>query len=250
MCPANHCFDQAKEGYVNLLPAHRKRSRDPGDNREMIDARRRVHQSKLYQPLADRISRELGKQVRDEASLLDLGCGEGYYSGELLRQLAGVRLHGVDISRPAIRLAARACPDGEFAVASSFDVPLADASVDVALSVFAPTAEAELRRLVAPLGCFLRVTPGPLHLWELRQALYARPRPHPAPTARLAGFEDADQQSLQFEMQLQGQQLQDVITMTPYAYGGRREHKQQLAGLQSMRLQADFVLSFHRRLPA
>ena len=248
MCPANHCFDRAREGYVNLLPPHRKRSRDPGDNREMINARRRVHSARHYQPLADRMVLLLNENIRQGARLLDLGCGEGYYSGELIQRLAGTRLHAVDISRTAVKLAARACPEGEFAVASSVAVPLADATVDAAFSVFAPTDAAELKRLLAPGGCFLNVSPGPGHLWELRQVLYSQPRPHPTPTAQLEGFEAARQQSLAFTLELQGQQLQDVIAMTPYAYSARREHKQQLAELQSMRLQADFVLSLHRRL--
>ena len=216
----------------------------------MVDARRRVHAAGLYQPLADAIVELFAGQLGGGVSLLDLGCGEGFYSINLLRQMGSVELHAVDVSRPAVRLAARACPDGEFAVASSFAVPLPDAGVDGAFSVFAPTSETELRRLVAPGGFFLNVAPGPEHLWQLRQMLYAQPRAHPAPANRLDGFDESRQHSLAFELNLEGQQLQDVIAMTPYAYGGRREQKQQLAELRSMRLQTAFVLSLHRRGPA
>ena len=249
LCPANHCFDRAKEGYVNLLPANRKRSKAPGDNREMIDARRRVHATRLYQPLADRIADVLGDNLNPllRPRLLDLGCGEGYYSAELLRYLPGVSLYGVDVSKPAVRLAAKACPAGEFAVASSYEVPLADASIDAALSVFAPTGEAELKRLVAPGGWFLNVAPGPEHLWELRQVIYEQPRPHAAPQTRIPGFEEARQQLLEFQLELEGQQLQDLIAMTPYAYGGRREQKQQLNTLNSLVVRASFSLSLFRR---
>ena len=247
VCPANHCFDRAKEGYVNLLPSNRKRSKDPGDNREMVDARRRVHANKLYQPLADRIGDALGQTLHSATRWLDLGCGEGFYSAELVQRFSQVSLQGIDVSKPAVRCAAKACRGGQFAVASAFDVPMDDASVDAAFSVFAPTSDTELKRLVAPGGCFLNVAPGPDHLWELRQLIYRQPRPHAAPESRLDGFEEVSQQSLQFQLDLEGQQLQDLIAMTPYAYGGRRESKQQLQALDTLVLRAAFVLSLHRR---
>ncbi len=39
-CENRHQFDQAKEGYVNLLPVQHKGSREPGDSAEMMQARR------------------------------------------------------------------------------------------------------------------------------------------------------------------------------------------------------------------
>ena len=249
VCAANHCFDRAKEGYVNLLPANRKRSKDPGDNREMIEARRRVHAAERYRPLALRIATLLGAEVGDAATVLDLGCGEGYYDGVLLEQIKGIGLFGVDVSKPAVRLASRALPAGNFAVASSFDVPLADASVDAAFSVFAPTGDAELGRLLKPGGCFLDVSPGPRHLWELRQMIYEQPRPHAPVERSLVGFDRLEHELLEFTLDLEGQGLQDLIAMTPYAYGGRRESKSQLDTLQGLNLQASFSLALYRRTP-
>ena len=247
VCADNHCFDRAKEGYVNLLPANRKRSKEPGDNREMIDARRRVHAAQYYRPLAQRIASELAQYLDGPATALDLGCGEGYYAGTLLEQLRGTQLFGVDVSKPAIRLAARSVADAQFAVASSFDVPLADATVDVAFSVFAPTGAAELGRLLKSKGCFLDVSPGPRHLWQLRQMIYDQPRPHSDSMRTLPGFRLLKQELLDFELALEGQGLQDLIAMTPYAYGGRRESKAQLNALEKLSLQGSFAMTLYQR---
>lgn len=249
VCESGHCFDVAREGYVNLLPANRKHSKEPGDNREMIDARRRVHQAQLYRPLAEKIAEVMQPLAVADALVLDLGCGEGYYSGVLLESMAGILIHAVDISKPAVRLAAKACQAGHFAVASAFDVPLADTSVDAAFSVFAPTDDKELARLITPGGYFLDVSPAPSHLWELRQLLYDNPRQHEPALRHLPLFEHQASEQLSFRLMLAGEELADLIAMTPYAYGGQRENKKKLAQLDSLELQVSFALGLFRRLP-
>lgn len=250
MCETGHCFDCAREGYVNLLPASHKRSKDPGDNREMIDARHRVHQARLYHPLAEKIGTIMKALIGQNALVLDLGCGEGYYSS-VLHEVAGkLRVHGVDVSKPAIRIAARSCPNAHFAVASSFDVPLASRSVDAAFSVFAPTDAAELARLVRPGGYFLDVSPAPFHLWELRELLYDNPRAHEQVVRELPSFEQASSEAVEFILELTAEQLRDLVAMTPYAYGGQRENKGQLARLDALELQVAFSLNLYRRLPS
>ncbi len=249
-CEVGHCFDFAREGYVNLLPASRKRSKDPGDNREMIEARRRVHRAQLYRPLAERIADTIQALVDQHAVVLDLGCGEGYYSAVLQRVASTLKIHGVDVSKPAIRLAAKSCPKVRFAVASSFDTPLADGSVDAVFSVFAPTSAEELARLVRPGGYFLDVSPASSHLWELRELLYDNPREHEQAIRELPGYEQRDFELVQFTLQLAGEELQDLVAMTPYAYGGQRENKEKLAQLSELTLQVAFSLNLYRRQPS
>ena len=85
-CPEGHCFDLAAQGYVNLLPVQNKRSRDPGDSKEMVAARRRFLEAGHYKPIADAVARAVlaGAVPGRTLTCLDAGCGEGYY----LRQLA------------------------------------------------------------------------------------------------------------------------------------------------------------------
>lgn len=81
ICPQRHQFDMAKEGYVNLLPVQHKRSRDPGDSAEMMQARRAFLDAGHYQPLRDAIVAQLRERLDEKATaVLDIGCGEGYYT--------------------------------------------------------------------------------------------------------------------------------------------------------------------------
>ena len=169
-CSNGHRFDRAREGYVNLLAANRKGSKQPGDGAEMIAARRRVHEAGIYAPLVEGMTELLGADQAPTA-VLELGCGEGYYCGAVGRLYPSARVQGIDISRAAVRRAAKGHPGVSFAVASNFALPLPDARQDLVLRIFAPSDAAELLRVLAPGGRYLQVGPAPAHMWELRQAL-------------------------------------------------------------------------------
>lgn len=246
-CCAGHCFDFAREGYVNLMPVNRKQSREPGDSQEMVAARRRVHEADLFRPLVDELVTALRLLLTPRATVLDLGCGEGYYSQGLLRFLPETNLYGVDISKPAVRLAAKSCSGGQFAVASAFDVPLPSQSVGAVLSIFAPASADELRRLVQPEGLLVKVMPGPDHLWSLRERLYAAPRRHEPETSAPEGYQLIEQVNVRFEQALSQPLLQDLVAMTPYAHSGQRENKQALSALDALPVQADFLLHVYQR---
>jgi 23S rRNA (guanine745-N1)-methyltransferase len=248
-CCSGHRFDLAREGHVNLLPVSRKRSKNPGDSSEMIAARSRVHEANLYQPLAQAMMEELATVVRQPVTALDLGCGEGYYSLALTEAFADARVYGVDIAKNAVRLAARRCRAGQFAVASAFDVPLADGSLDLVQSVFAPVDEAELRRLLRPGGIYLKVVPAPRHLWELRCLLYDEPRPHEEALSAPQGFELLKRQALDYRLTLESDSLRDLVSMTPYAHKGQREHRGRLDELEKLSLQMAFSIAVMRYCP-
>lgn len=250
VCPEGHSFDLAREGYVNLLPPNRKRSLDPGDNKLMIAARRRVHDAGLYQVLATGIQAEVRKHSDEVSTVLDLGCGEGYYSAAIIEALPRACLFAVDIAKPAVRLAAKRCSGGHFAVASAFDVPLADAGMDLILSVFAPVSEHELQRLLRPGGYYLKVIPAPAHLWELRCLLYDNPQAHQAEPLSLEFFEPVNTFHVEYQLKLAGELLQDLVSMTPYAYRGQRENREKLLQLEELELQMAFTVSLQRFCPA
>jgi 23S rRNA (guanine745-N1)-methyltransferase len=108
-----------------------------------------------------------------EAHVADLGCGEGFFTAPLKAALPGAVLYGVDISRPGIKMAASRRRDIHWIVASLHRSPFLPASLDVALSVFAPIDTADLRRVIRDDGALVTVTPGPDHLHELRSIIYS-----------------------------------------------------------------------------
>ena len=224
-CAGGHAFDRAREGYVNLLPPNRKRSRDPGDNAAMVAARRRVHGADIYRPVADAVLAQLAA-LEVAGRVLDLGCGEGYYTQALVADLSQAEGCGVDISRNAARLAAKTCPSAHIAVASTFDLPLPDGSVDAAVRIFAPSDDSELLRVLKPGGCYLELSPGPQHLWQLREGLYDSPREHPPAREEIAGMTPLHSGELQYTLQPGPGQLADIISMTPFAYRADRQRRE------------------------
>ncbi|OQX32672.1 MAG: hypothetical protein B0D96_13275 [Candidatus Sedimenticola endophacoides] len=248
-CAANHCFDQAREGYVNLLPSHHRHSAQPGDDRAMITNRRAFLEQGHYRPLAERLGDLCREHAagRDHWHLLDSGCGEGYYSGliahllEAENPLLQLQVSGVDISKEAVRLAARRHRAIHFAVASNASLPLADAGVDCLLQVFAPGYESEITRLLRPGGLYLRVSPGSHHLYRLREMVYDRPRLHDPLPAEVAGLRYLQHQELRFELHLtQPGDAGRLLAMTPYYWQASRQKQERIADLEHLRTEAHF----------
>ncbi|WP_237054759.1 putative RNA methyltransferase [Microbulbifer sediminum] len=240
-CTNGHSFDRAREGYVNLLPANRKRSREPGDSADMLRARRRFLEAGHYRPLVDAINGLL--PYRSGRQLLDIGCGEGFYTRQLRHAgwPAGA-LGGIDISKAGARMAARSQPGIQYVVAGSYAIPVQTDSVDHLLRVFAPAADSELQRVVNPGGTLLDVAPGPEHLWSLKRALYAEPREH-APPKPVEGFAPEVEMRCSFRLVLQGAgAVADFLAMTPFAWKGDSSARENLEQRDSLELEADFVL--------
>lgn len=248
-CPNGHCYDIAKEGYVNLLPANRKHARDPGDDREMVAARGRFLEGDHYGPLRDVLCRLITRRAPE--TLLDSGCGEGYYTAGVcaaLRERApGIRAAGVDLSRSALKRAARRDKNAEFAVASVYHLPVADGAADLLLNCFSPLALDEFRRVLRPGGGFLYVVPGARHLWELKQVLYDRPYENPEKESPYEGFAYEDIVPVEFSMALTGQALGDLFRMTPYCWKTPRSGVERLKALKSLDVTASFRVHVFRK---
>jgi 23S rRNA (guanine745-N1)-methyltransferase len=166
VCPRGHSFDVARSGYINLLQPQDRRSKQPGDSAAAVQSRRRLHDRGVTEPLLRAIG-ELAA-ARGSDSVLDAGCGDGFYLGSLARQ-HGFDAHGIDISTPAVDAAARRYPGCEW-IAANADrfVPYADRSFSIALSITARMNASEFRRVLRDDGKLLVAIPAPDDLIELR----------------------------------------------------------------------------------
>ncbi|QQZ29764.1 methyltransferase domain-containing protein [Thiothrix subterranea] len=253
VCANRHSFDRAKEGYVNLLLVNRKHSADPGDNKAMLGSRRYFLQQGFYAPLAMALVaaiREHFPDTEQALTVLDAGCGEGYYLNQLVQMLgANVQGYGTDISRAAMRLAAKQYPALAFAVASSFELPLADASVDVLVRVFAPASEAEIVRVLKPGGLYLWAYPAAQHLFELRQLIYDAPQPHTVEELPpLDNMQECPSLSVNYPVTLPDQaSIAALLHMTPYYWSASAEKQAHCQRLQSLDLTVDFCVTVMRK---
>jgi 23S rRNA (guanine745-N1)-methyltransferase len=167
-CRRGHSFDIARSGYINLLQPQDRRSKQPGDTPAAVAGRRRLHDRGVTRPLLQAIAETI--PAGPSEVVLDAGCGDGFYLGDLARQ-TGLDAHGVDISIPAVDAAARRYPGCEWIVANADRfVPYADRSFSIVLSITARMNAAEFRRVLRDDGHLLVAVPAPEDLIELRGA--------------------------------------------------------------------------------
>ena len=255
-CIRGHSYDIASQGYVNLLLSSRKHAKIPGDSREMVAARERFLASGCYGFLGEQVAKEAAVLLRGVSRpwVVDAGCGEGWYTIQtaqaLREQGADPTVVGLDISKFALRSAARKDPREIWAVASIFDMPVADSQAHLILNLFAPIAGREFRRVLRPGGYLLVVSPGPDHLLSLKECLYDRAYrngPVPEPEAE-AGLILEKRVTIAREFTVPDRQLlQDLFQMTPYVWKSPRESRERLEAMESLTTQGDFVLSVYRK---
>lgn len=257
VCARGHNFDRAREGYYNLLVVQHKASRDPGDSKPMVAARRRVLDSGLYEPIAARVSGVVAEMIgglpAGRAGLvLDAGCGEGYYLARIAERLrAGDRpchCAGIDISKWAVQAAAKRTDRCFWAVGTNRHLPFAPQSLDVIVCMFGFPVWEAFAKVLAPGGRLVLADPGPDHLIEMREIIYPQVRRTeteleiPGDAAR-AGFALIDRDRLTFQVGLDRPDLiADMLAMTPHDHRAPLAGRQALAARSSLRVTADVVI--------
>jgi 23S rRNA (guanine745-N1)-methyltransferase len=167
-CATGHCFDIVRHGYVSLLPAG---ASGGGDTAAMVRARREFLATGHFAPIGA-ILAEKAAEAAGPNCIVDVGAGTGYYLAAVLDRMPGAAGLALDVSKHALRQAARAHPRiGAVGCDAWRPLPVANHVADVVLNVFAPRRGAELRRIMRPGGRLLVITPAAEHLTELIRPL-------------------------------------------------------------------------------
>jgi 23S rRNA (guanine745-N1)-methyltransferase len=247
-CARGHSFDLAREGYCNLLLVQQKASMNPGDNPEMVNARRRFLEAGYYEPVAEKtaeFARALGS-----TRVLDAGCGEGYYLHHLQKILPGAELAGTDISKAAVKAAAKKYKGIAWAVASNRQLPFAPGSVDLLLSLFGFPIWESFKKIQAEGSHVLLVDPGPDHLRELREIIYAEVKTNDLASIReagAAGYQLVKEEALEFSFHLpSAASIQDLLAMTPHGYRMNAEGRERVSRLTELTTRASVVFRLLR----
>lgn len=220
VCPDNHSFDIAKQGYVNLLPVNKKHSDNPGDSRDMVLSRRDFLESGYYDVFADKLC-EIVEQISTDSqkiTILDCGCGEGYYDGRLERIKPDYELFGFDISKEAVRCASAKYKKNHYAVGSCFNMPVADSAFDLVLNIFAPMVESETARVLKNGGHLIYAVPGENHLMGLKKLLYREVYANETRHTEYEGLQFVDRISVRDEITVDGETGVRLFKMTPYYF--------------------------------
>ena len=242
-CGKGHCFDLAKEGYVNLLTGSRPGDAT-GDSKEAARFRRDFLNKGYYAPLRDALTaRFAGRTGR----LLDLCCGEGYYTAAL-GALPGLRVYGFDLAREMVRLAAKRDPNLTFFVANLTRIPVRDEAFDWATLLFAPFQEKELLRILKPGGKLVLTVPGRRHLYGLKQAVYDKPYENDEALPRTEALRLLGTEKIRAQITLNARaDIQAVFRMTPYYYRSSPADRAKLEDLESLDTEIEFVIAEYEK---
>jgi 23S rRNA (guanine745-N1)-methyltransferase len=256
-CANGHSFDMAREGYCNLLVVQHKASRDPGDTAEMVAARRRVLDTGIYAPIADSVFAHVRTLASAHASAApfrvgDAGCGEGYYLARIAELAAAhdarhrLELAGTDVSKWAVRAAAKRKAPVALAVANNRHLPFQAASVDVILCLFGFPVWQGFSPALSPNGRVLMVDPGPEHLAEMRAVIY--PTVNRSAVASLeqadaAGYVLESTTPVTYAAHLTSRaQIADLFAMTPHAHRATEAGRAALQALDRLTVTVDVVV--------
>ena len=253
LCRENHSYDISREGYVNLLLPNMKRSSSPGDSSEMIRSRNRFLSSGYYGMLPELLAREIEKYFQGidqpDCSVLDAGCGEGYILSELGNRIndGKIKFYGIDISRDAVKTAAKRSSRVSYAVAGLFNMPVASGSVNCLLNIFAPSPADEFKRVLAPGGIVIHVHPGDEHLYSLREKLFTEIMPLRKDDKLASSFILHSTKELKYNFTIaEKPDLADLVNMTPYAWKtGKERLTRFLAETGILETTAHFIISIY-----
>ena len=246
LCSRGHSFDVARQGYVNLLTVQQKHSLAPGDTREQVLSRRAFLEEGHYVPIAQALidnARELGIS----GEILDVGCGEGYYSARLAEAL-GANLTGLDISKEAVRCAAAKYKGKLWLCATAAHIPAESAGTDLITSLFAITIPEEFHRILKPGGYYFQVLAAQDHLLGLKGIIYDQLNFKEKDTVpELPGFALVKSVPIRFAFTVEGEQVQNLFSMTPHVFRIGKSGAERLRNTARLSDTASCVLNIYRR---
>lgn len=245
-CPGGHSFDIARQGYVNLLTVQRRHSAHPGDTREQVLSRREFLEGGFYAPIAHALI-AAAKTYEARGPVLDVGCGEGYYSSRLADAM-DAELTGVDVSKEAVRCAAAKYKRYQWLCATGAQIPVEAGSVGLLTSLFALTLPQQFRRVLRDDGLFFQVLAAQDHLLGLKKIIYDQLIFREKDTQpELPGFTRLESVPIRFSFTVEGRQVQNLFAMTPHLFRVSREGAERLRLTDSLTDTASCMLNVYRR---
>ncbi len=250
-CEAGHSFDRAKEGYFNLLLS--SSSGGHGDDRAMLLARRAFLEKGYYGHLLKELTEICLECFEKGNTLVDAGCGEGYYTDAVCKSLAAqgkeVRFFAFDIAKDAAKLVSKKMgASATVFVSSAYKMPLATGCADGILSLFAPFAREEYMRVLKPGGLLIRAYPLENHLFALKEAVYDNPLKNEAVSDSVEGWESIEERRVVNRLELNSNEdITALFGMTPYAHKTSERDRKKLEKLEKLTVETDFGIAIYRK---
>ena len=235
-CENRHSFDIAREGYLNL---NLKNSKNTGDNPDMIRARKKFLERGYY----DFLKKEVDGLLDEDDSLVDLACGEGYYT----RDFRCRDKIGVDLSKSGLKIASKSDKSTLYLLNSIYHNPLPDRCADKVVTIFAPIAEEEIVRILKDEGRFILVRPDVRHLYELKQVIYDRPYLNEAEDVQVKGMAREKQIAVEDRRTINNEDLKNLFMMTPYVNTTSAADKEKLDAVEELAVSFCFLIDVFKK---
>lgn len=244
-CESGHSFDMAKEGYYYLIT--KQGYSLSGDSAESVRARREFLNSGYYELLAKTLVDIVENYGKSGNILTDACCGEGYYSGYICKNSSvEVKVFGFDLSKAAVRLAAKAYPENVFFTANISAIPQASSSADIMLHSFAPVHNPEFSRVLKKDGILIDVIPSKRHLWQLKEVLYEKPYENDEKSTVAEPFSLIESINVSASVVLDKNGIKNVLFMTPYAYRTSEDAEKRLLELDELKTEIGFTVNVYK----
>lgn len=245
ICGERHCYDIAKDGHINLMPANKKNSKNPGDNKDMMAGRQRMLSLGYYNKLSKFLDSKISKKG---ITILDVGCGEGYITRELRKTRPKAEIIGLDISKSGITIASKQEKNVIYAVASANKLPIKSDSCNVVINAFAPLYEEEVTRVLSAGGLLIKVVPAELHLWGLKKALYEEPYKNVIKPTELTLLKEVSTTKIVDSITVYGEDVAHLIAMTPYAFKSQKEALQRVSSQPELTTEIEFLVTVYQKI--
>lgn len=247
VCENNHCFDKAKEGYVNLLTGVHNPGSSIGDNRDMALNRRDFLDKGYFDALVHALVEFIKELNYSHPVIADICCGNGYYSDKIKSEI-NCEIIGFDLSKEMVRLAAKRKNGITYFVGNLSNIPIKDKSIDIALHLFAPFHEKEFSRITKDDGYIISVVAGQEHLFELKEILYDTPYKNDEKPPITENLKLVDKRKISAKVHLKtNEDIMSLFKMTPYYYHTRSEDKLKLKNIENMDITTEFVMCIYKK---
>lgn len=234
-CDNKHNFDISKEGYINL---NRSSSQNTGDNPVMIKARKNFLEKGYYEFLLNKVN----SLLNEDDSLVDLACGEGYYTSRFISK----DKIGIDLSKSGLKIASKNDHKTIYLLNSIFHNPLEDKCADKVITIFAPVAKDEIKRILKDDGSFILVRPNDKHLFELKEVLYENPYLNDIEINEIEGMHIDQRIMIKDKATLDNETLNDLFMMTPYFNTTSIKDKEKLKVIEQIQITFSFIVDVYK----
>ncbi|MGL5702978.1 MAG: methyltransferase domain-containing protein [Cetobacterium sp.] len=255
ICEGNHNFDVSKFGHVNLLLSNQKNSKLPGDSKEMVLSRKNYLEKGYYEGISNGVNEIIKRELGDKKDIkvLDIGCGEGYYTNRLKTFLENLdiknQIVGIDISKEAVISAAKSYKNIEWIVASASSLPIEDESLDFIICMFAKIIPEEKMRTLKKGGKLIIVSTGENHLLEMKEVVYDVVRKEfYSPVEDLNIFSHLEKVNVKYETEiLEQESIENLFNMTPYRWRSPQKGVEKLFALEKLKTTVEVNIDIFKK---